>query len=97
MKVYLSGKVTGLSPSEYRKNFDEAAENLMKMLGNVEIVDPTKCIPTIFSSWAEYMISDLLLLKGCDAIALLPNWAESKGALTEFAFAQGMGIKIINL
>ncbi|MBQ0073982.1 MAG: DUF4406 domain-containing protein [Prevotella sp.] len=97
MKVYLSGKVTGLSPSEYRKNFDEAAEELKVLLGNVEIVDPTKCIPTIFGSWAEYMISDLLLLKGCDAIALLPNWAESKGAQTEYAFAQGMGITIIKL
>ena len=97
MKVYLSGKVTGLSPSEYRRNFDETAEKLTKMLGNVEVVDPTKCIPTIFESWAGYMISDLLLLKGCDAIALLPNWAESKGALTEFAFAQGMGIKIMEL
>lgn len=97
MKVYLSGKVTGLSPSEYRKNFDEAAEELKVLLGNVEIVDPTKCIPTIFESWADYMISDLLLLKGCDATALLPNWSESKGAQTEYAFAQGMGIKIMEL
>lgn len=97
MRVYLSGKVTGLSESEYRNNFDEAANTIKKMLGNVEIVDPTICVPPIFDKWADYMIADLMLLKGCDVIALLPNFAESKGALTEFAFAQGMGIKIISL
>lgn len=51
-------------------------------------------LPAIHNTWADYLIRDLMLLKDCDAIVMLPNWMQSKGAMTEHAFAEGMGIEI---
>ena len=94
-KVYLSGKINGLGEDEYRANFAQAAMDALAFFPDeqVTIVNPAT-LPAIHNTWADYLIRDLMLLKDCDAIVMLPNWMQSKGAMTEHAFAVGMGIEI---
>lgn len=94
-KVYLSGKIAGLSEDEYRANFSQAAMDALAFFPDeqVTIVNPAT-LPAIHNSWADYLIRDLMLLKDCDAIVMLPDWEDSKGAMTEHVFAEGMGLEI---
>ena len=94
-KVYLSGKINGLGEDEYRDNFAQAAMDALAFFPGeqVTIVNPAT-LPAIHNTWADYLIRDLMLLKDCDAIVMLPDWEDSKGAMTEHAFAEGMGLEI---
>lgn len=94
-KVYLSGKIAGLPEEEYKQNFAQAAMDALAFFPDeqVTIVNPAT-LPAIHNSWEDYLIRDLMLLKDCDAIVMLPNWKDSKGAIAEHAFAEGMGIEI---
>ena len=94
-KVYLSGKIAGLPEEEYKQNFAQAAMDALAFFPDeqVTIVNPAT-LPAIHNSWADYLIRDLMLLKDCDAIVMLPDWEDSKGAITEHAFAEGMGIEV---
>ena len=94
-KVYLSGKINGLGEAEYKANFAQAAIGALQFFPgeDVTIVNPA-ALPSIHNTWADYLIRDLMLLKDCDAIVMLPDWIDSKGAFVEHAFAEGMGIDI---
>ena len=46
-------------------------------------------------SWEDFMKLDLLALSFCDAICLLPDWAESTGAMREYEEAKKLGLKIM--
>ena len=94
-KVYLSGKINGLAEDEYKQNFAQAAMDALAFFPDeqVTIVNPA-ALPAIHNTWADYMLRDLMLLRDCDAIVMLPDWPDSKGARTEHVFAEGMGIEI---
>lgn len=94
-KVYLSGKIARLPEEEYKQNFAQAAMDALAFFPDeqVTIVNPAT-LPAIHNSWADYLLRDLMLLKDCDAIVMLPNWPQSKGAQTERWFALGAGIEV---
>ena len=97
MKVYLSGQVSGLTPVEYRANFSAAAAQVAKMFAgesDLTIIDPTT-LPEIHSQWADYILRDLIILRDCDVIAMLPDWERSIGARIENLFAVKCGIKVL--
>lgn len=94
--IYLSGKIAGLPCDEVRKNFDLAKTQIYLSQGHVTIVDPSK-LPKTQNSWSHYLLRDLQILQDCDAIAMLPNWKDSNGAKVERAFAEGIGLEIIEL
>ena len=54
-------------------------------------------MPKIQSCWEDYIIRDLILLKECNVIAMLPNWSNSYGARIERLFAEKKNIEIIDL
>ena len=95
LNVYLSGKIAGLQEDLYKHNFAWAAWKALELFpdNRLNIINPAE-LPAIHKTWADYLIRDLTILKDCDAIVMLPNWRESKGAMTEHAFAQGCGITI---
>lgn len=41
-----------------------------------------------------WLAGDLALLRRCDAIAMMPNWQQSRGAVAEEAFARAHGIPV---
>ena len=85
MKVYISGKITGLNFEETSAKFQEASE-LIEAMGMTPVnpligADQTK-------TWEQHMVRDIELLMGCDAIILLDDWNESRGARIEKFIAE---------
>jgi hypothetical protein len=83
MKVYLSGPITGI---EAYKDVFALYAHAVSALGH-EVVDPS-AVSISDWTWADYMQHDLCLLKGCDAICLLPGWERSRGARIERSYAK---------
>lgn len=42
----------------------------------------------------DFVKRDLLIVERCDGIVMLPNWAESRGAVTELDHAAKHGLRI---
>lgn len=93
MKIYISGKISGLPLEEARTKFDKA-ETYLKGQG-YEVVNPIKNGIPYNASWEVHIAIDILLLIGCQAIYLLPDWVYSKGATLEKKIAEFTGKEII--
>ncbi len=91
-KIYISGKITGLSIDEAMDNFCKAE---FKMSDYFEVVNPLKIEHNHDKSWLNYMKNDIKALMDCDAIYMLSNWTDSRGAEIERRIAIDLGMKII--
>lgn len=91
MRIYVSGPMTGLPDFNYPA-FHAAAARLRAM--GHEVLNPAENPAPPCGSWQGYMRMAVAQLAQCEAIALLPGWTESKGALIERKLAQyfGMGV-----
>lgn len=96
MRVYVSGKMSGL-PDLGFPLFNKAAASLRA--SGYEVVNPAEmdAADTGPKEWHEYLRRDITELVKCDAIALLPNWTESKGARLERHIAVELGMREIFL
>jgi len=90
MKIYISGKISGLPANEFANNFNKARLFLRDNYDwGCEIINPLDINPFLgVKSWFCYMTSDLLALRKCTHIALQKNWVDSKGACVEYFFAK---------
>jgi hypothetical protein len=93
-KVYISGKITGLSEDEAMRVFAEA-EGILQAEGYAT-VNPTTLPHNHDKSWQSYMRVDIRALCDCDAIYMLPNWEQSKGAVIEHRIAIELGLEVMN-
>lgn len=89
-KVYIAGKITGLDRAEVQRKFG-AAEKLLRELGAIPF-NPL-CLPEGLD-WEDYMPICLMAIQACDAVYLLDNWRDSKGAKVEWAAALVSGQEI---
>jgi len=88
MKIYISGKISGLSEKEYKYNFFECQDIINHKFG-CEWINPLDIHPFLgVKSWFCYMVSDLLELQKCTHIAMQKNWVDSKCAVVEYYFAK---------
>lgn len=92
MKIYISGKITGLTEEDYVPRFNQAEANF-KAEG-YEVVNPLKLDHTLNNYWVDYMITCIDALFECDAIYMLNNYKLSRGAKIEHAIAVEMGKQI---
>lgn len=92
MKIYISGKISGLHPRVYRGKF-KAAVNRLREQGHT-VVDPSR-MDVYELTYAQYMAIDTTLLSFCDAIYMLDNWKDSNGARLEKEYAESLGLKIM--
>ena len=82
MKIYISGKITGLTKEEYVSNF-LMAEMHLKSQGH-EVANPVTFVAGIdLEDYPKLMGKCIEELLRCDAIYMLTNWQDSKGAKTE--------------
>ena len=100
MRIYLSGKITGLEKEVYSRQFARA-ETFYKTSG-FDVVNPVKIGEEVLkinpkAEWQDFMIRDLEALRTCTHIALLEGWEESKGAKMEKAEAEKLGLEIMYL
>lgn len=84
-KIYISGKITGLPIGEVIAKF-HAAEAKIRRFG-FEPVSPLSNGLPLETDWADHMGKDIALLLKADAIYLLPDYNESKGARIELCVA----------
>ena len=94
MRVYISGKITGLAEKQWKHNFNRA-ENKLRYAG-YDVVNPIKLpIEVENPTWRDYMKVDLRELTKCDKIFMLKGWITSKGAWTELIFAKILGLEVM--
>lgn len=86
-KIYIAGKIGGLSESIFIPKFEQAKRKLIDL--GYDAIIPTEFEHDHGHTWAEYMLEDLMFLSRCDAICLLPCWEDSPGARIEHQFAVG--------
>jgi hypothetical protein len=106
-RMYLSGPITGLEESIYKKNFTDAAE-LVREAG-YEPVNPLEISPCEDEScgstrlfqdgsyqhaWRCYMKYDIIALLDCDAIYMMHYWYASRGAELERKVAIELGLSV---
>jgi chromosomal replication initiation ATPase DnaA len=94
MKVYISGKISGLPWDKVKEKF-EKAKNYLESVG-YEVLDPTVLNPPE-RSWAESMKVDIRELVSCDALVLLSDWFNSKGAKFEYEIALKVNMPVFRL
>ncbi len=92
MKVYISGKITGLRQYEAKRNFYEM-EKMLIAHGVTDIFNPMREINQELP-YEEQMRLCFEALKNCLIIVMHPNWKESPGAKQEFIKAKQLGLHI---
>jgi hypothetical protein len=91
MKIYISGKVSGIE-DEAIKLFAIADKELKEK--GYETINPMALPHEHDKSWHSYMKDDVKALCDCDAIYMLSNWVDSKGAIIEHTIAIFLGISV---
>lgn len=89
MRVYIAGPMTGIEFLNFPA-FHAAAATLRE-LGHT-VVNPAELNPDPETSWLDCMRRDIAELVTCDAVALLPGYDDSRGAMIEAALAMGLGL-----
>ena len=92
-KVYISGKITELPFDEVTTKFKKAEEELAAQ--GYEVVNPANNGIPINAPWELHVAMDLVLLIGCHAIYMLPDWVYSKRATLEKNIAELTGKTIL--
>ena len=100
IKVYLSGKMTGLPKEEYTALFSRA-ESFYKNAG-FDVINPVVIGEELLkkkpkAGYEDFMKADLKALKGCSHIDLLENWETSPGANREKEEAERLGLEVMHL
>lgn len=98
MKVYISGSITDggtLSPEEVEARIAGFfnAEDLLTAAG-LEPLNPARHGSDPDKTWLDYMRLALVDISQADAIATLPGWEESRGAVIEVHLARSLGIPV---
>ena len=92
MKVYIAGAVSKLPIADVFVKFN-TAEFRLKQAGHV-VVNPLRIVSQKWT-WEKCMKACITELVKCDAICLLPDWGESRGARLEYHIAQELKLKVI--
>ena len=91
-KIYISGKITGLTPEKATANF-EKTETYLREKG-LQPINPMNLPHQHGGTWTEYMKEDLKAMMDCGAIYLMANYKTSKGANMELRLARELGMVI---
>ncbi|MCQ4271026.1 DUF4406 domain-containing protein [Pseudomonas kuykendallii] len=90
-RIYVSGPMTGLPDLNFPAFYAEAAR--LEAMG-YEVVNPASLNPAN-ATWSECMRTDIAALMTCDALVLLPGWADSNGAMVELQLAHRLGMRVL--
>lgn len=93
MKLYLSGKISG--DPDYKKKF-EHFENIFAGAGH-SVMNPARIKMYDAFKWEDYMVVSAAMQSLCEAIVLLPDWMESRGARCEANAAHNLKQQIFFL
>ena len=89
MRIYVSGKISGLPYEDVKTRFDDCQE-LLESIG-FEVINPITMGLRQEATWEQHMVKDIELLLSCDAIYMMDNWVDSTGASIEYDIAMRTG------
>jgi len=94
-RIFISGKITGLSREEAGDNFYNV-EAKFRAEGH-ECFNPIRMADKVGWNlpYNYYMSECLKELPYCDAIYMIKNWRESRGAKIEYMVAKQLGLDIM--
>jgi hypothetical protein len=92
-KIYISGKITGLPFGEVQAKFRAAKKFVLKL--GYKVVSPIENGLPFDYPWIYHMKMDIMHLMDCDAIYLLSDWCDSRGAMLEKNIAEALGMEMI--
>lgn len=93
MKVFISGRVTGLPRHEAEHNFARGEKLLVD--NNYEFVNPLRLVPVGTSNRDAMAVLLPVLTRNCDAILLLNDTKFSEGSQVEETVARYCGLQIL--
>ena len=85
MKIYVAGKITGLSRQEVEGKFRATAETLRNEGHDVFIPSVLPMYDSV--PHEDYMHVCYAMIDICDAVYMLSDWQQSKGARMELQYA----------
>lgn len=90
MKIYISGPCSHLTMAEVTIAFGNAKSKLHRF--GFDVVSPLDNGLDWNAPWAEHLLRDLDMMRGCQAVYMLSGWQQSAGAKMEriFAIHEGM-------
>lgn len=95
-KIYLAGPITGHDLEKRRKEFTLVKEVLEAVARHqdidVQVISPMDLCHDHDKKWESYMRECIKVLVGCDALVLLPDWRDSRGANLEYEIAMRLGM-----
>ena len=97
MRIYLAGPMTGIKDFNYPV-FNLAASRLREM--GHEVFNPAESETSADAENArrKWLAEDTeYICKHAEAVALLPGWEQSKGAIAEGALAIALGLSLMVL
>ena len=89
MRIYVSGKISGLHYEEKKNRFYDC-QALLESIG-FEVVNPITMGLNQEATWEQHMVKDIELLLSCDSIYMMDNWTQSTGAGIEYDIAFRLG------
>lgn len=92
MRIYLSGPMTGHRDFNFPAFVAEARR--LRALG-YEVTNPAEIDFPADAQWHECMRADIAAMMGCEAIAMMPGWQKSTGAILEMNLAHRVGMLIL--
>lgn len=94
LRCYIAGKISGEDEAKAKVKFDKATEIIKQRY--MMPVNPMVLVG-LEKDWNKCMRICLKSLLTCDAICLLDDWKDSKGAKLEENVARGLDMLIIHL
>lgn len=92
-RIYLAGPMTGLPQFNYPAFHAEAAR--LRALG-FHVENPAENQAPTCGTWEGYMRNAVRQMLTCDAVALLPHWHASRGAVLERNLARQLGLQVVD-
>jgi hypothetical protein len=96
-RIYLSGRYTGIMHDDAMAIFEKYESQLISENEGCEVVNPLKLGIPLNTPWIEAMEICIENMATCNAIALIPNYSESRGARIELSVAKKCNFEIIYL
>ena len=93
MKIYIAGKITGFTRADYQAKFLIAQKNL-EYAGH-KVMNPAYVNATDGFEHEDYIHICYAMIDVCDAIYMLKDWQQSKGARMELQYAADWGKGIL--
>lgn len=95
--VYIGGQVSGLTPEQYHKKFEECRKFVEKNIPKkYQVVIPMDLCEDDWD-WSRCMEACVPVIRRCIALFLMPDWYLSKGATCERYIAEAAGVRIIDI